>query len=85
MTNKIKIAKNKNKVGYPEIENPYFYGEVSISRTARDFPNNFIFKPFIVLSAIFLFIYWKNNFNLFNELYNKKVIEKYSDKRFLVK
>tara|TARA_Y100000590_G_scaffold468522_1_gene651559 strand:- start:1262 stop:2332 length:1071 start_codon:yes stop_codon:yes gene_type:complete len=72
------IAKNKNKVGYPEIENPYFYGEVSISRTARDFPNNFIFKPFIVLSAIFLFIYWKNNFNLFNELYNKKVIEKYS-------
>ena len=35
------------------IKNPYFYGEVSISRTARYFPATMIFKPFIILSAFF--------------------------------
>tara|TARA_B100000029_G_scaffold111624_1_gene103676 strand:+ start:3572 stop:4600 length:1029 start_codon:yes stop_codon:yes gene_type:complete len=68
----------KNKSSFAKVRNPYLYGEVSISRTARNFPTIFIFKPFIVLSAIFLFIYWKNNFNLFNELHNKKIINKFS-------
>ena len=71
-------AKSKNKIGFAYVRNPYLYGEVSISRTARDFPSIFIFKPLIVLSALFLFIYWKNNFNLFKELHNRKILDNYS-------
>ena len=56
-------AKSKNKIGFAYVRNPYLYGEVSISRTARDFPSIFIFKPLIVLSALFCqqknqYIFW---------------------------
>ena len=68
----------KNTSGFAAIKNPYLYGEVSISRTARYYPATFIFKPFIVLSAIFLFFYWKNNFNLFNNFKDKKILVNFS-------
>ena len=68
--------------GFSSIKNPYFYGEVSISRTARYFPATLIFKPFIILSSIFLFLYWKNNLNLFNELKNNNVLNKFSKSFF---
>ena len=55
------VARGENNSGFSKIINPYFYGEVSISRTARYFPATYIFKPFIILSAIFLFLYWKSN------------------------
>ena len=71
-------AINKNTSGFSVIKNPYLYGEVSISRTARYFPATLIFKPFIVLSAIFLFLYWKNNLNLFNNLEDKKILVNFS-------
>ena len=68
----------KNASGFSGIKNPYLYGEVSISRTARYYPATFIFKPFIVLSAIFLFFYWKNNLNLFNNFKDKKILVNFS-------
>ena len=75
-------AYENNSSGFASIKNPYFYGEVSISRTARYFPATLIFKPFIILSAIFLFLYWKNNLNLFNELKNNNVLNRFSKSFF---
>ena len=75
-------ALKNNSSGFSSIKNPYFYGEVSISRTARYFPATLIFKPFIILSAIFLFLYWKNNLNLFNELKNNNVLNRFSKSFF---
>jgi hypothetical protein len=76
------IARNNNIGRFGNVENPYLYGEVSISRTARYFPATFIFKPFIILGAIFLFFYWLNNLNLFKELENRNILVKHSKKFF---
>ena len=73
---------NDNPAGFGNIKNPYFYGDASISRTARHFPMIFIFKPFLIFSAFFLFLYWKNNLNLFNELKNKNISSNFSKKFF---
>ena len=75
-------TKINNQKGFSSIKNPYFNGEVSISRTARYFPATLIFKPFIILSAIFLLFYWKNNLNLFNELKNNNVLNRFSESFF---
>ena len=48
---------------------PYFDGSASISRTARYFPANLIFKPAMFLTSFFLIKYW---------LYNKKIIQNFS-------
>ena len=72
-------AKRDNSSGFVLIKNPYLYGEVSISRTARFFPAILIFKTLIILSSILLFLYWKNNLNLFNELKNKNILDKFSN------
>jgi len=72
-------ARKNNKVGFASgVKMPYVYGEISISRTARYFPATLIFKPFMVLSALFLFLYWKNNFKLFENLKSKNIIGKFS-------
>ena len=76
------VSLEKNITGYAKVNNPYLYGEVSISRTARYFPATFIFKPLIILSAFFLFIYWKNNLNLFRELKNKNILVNVTKKFF---
>ena len=75
-------AKKNYKYGFGKVKNPYLYGEVSISRTARYFPATLIFKPLIILSAIFLLLYWRNNLNLFKELENKNILSKFSRKFF---
>jgi len=67
-------AKEENISGFGRVKNPYFYGEVSISRTARYFPATLIFKPFIILSAIFLLLYWINNLKLFKELESRNIL-----------
>ena len=77
----IKTLQN-NPVGFAEVKNPYLYGEVSISRTARYFPAILIFKSLIILSSFLLFLYWKNNLNLFSELENKNILVKSSKKYF---
>tara|TARA_B100000700_G_scaffold260998_1_gene296776 strand:+ start:272 stop:982 length:711 start_codon:yes stop_codon:yes gene_type:complete len=53
---------------------PYFDGGVSISRTARTYPAYLIFKPGMILTSIFLIIYWtKTNkiINLYQNLENR--------------
>jgi len=60
-------TKLTKKTGFSKIKNPYFYGEISISRSARYYPANLIFKPLIIMTAIFLFLYWKNNLNIFRK------------------
>tara|TARA_Y100000590_G_scaffold184485_1_gene210252 strand:+ start:190 stop:1257 length:1068 start_codon:yes stop_codon:yes gene_type:complete len=75
-------AKMDNTAGFAKIKNPYFYGEVSISRTARFFPSIIIFKSLIILSALLLFLYWKNNFNLFHKLKSINILNKFSKKFF---
>ena len=64
--------------GFSQIKNPYFYGEVSISRTARYFPSILVFKTLIILSSFLLFLYWKNNLNLFSELKKNNILDKFS-------
>ena len=46
---------------------PYLDGSLSISRAARNFPQYLIFKPAMIITAITLYYYWKNN----NDLVNK--------------
>ena len=75
-----KSGEKKYGSGFAKIKNPYFYGEVSISRTARYYPATMIFKPLIILAAIFLLFYWKNNSLIFHELREKKIIENFSNK-----
>ena len=76
------VGKDGRNIGFSKIKNPYFYGEVSISRTARYFPAVIIFKSLIILSAFFLFSYWKNNLNFFTELKNNNILVKFSKKFF---
>ena len=46
---------------------PYFDGGTSISRTARNFPTNLIFKPGMIITSLLLIRYW---------LLNKKLLSK---------
>ncbi len=75
-------GKINNASGFTKVRSPYLYGEVSISRTARYFPVNFVFKPLLILSAVFLFLYWKNNLNLFKSLNNQNIITNFSKNFF---
>jgi len=75
-------ASLNNPSGFSQIKNPYFYGEVSISRTARYFPTILIFKTLIILSSFLLFLYWKNNLNLFSELKKNNILGKFSKNFF---
>lgn len=78
----ILVRSKQNYEGFVKIKNPYFYGEVSISRTARYFPAILIFKTLIILSAFLLFLFWKNNLDLFSDLKNKNILVKFSKKFF---
>ena len=58
---------------------PYFDGEVSISRTVRDYPLYLIFKPAMFITSFLLVHYWLNTkkiINFFDENYihTKKII-----------
>jgi hypothetical protein len=79
-----KISFEKEGKGFSKVRNPYLYGEVSISRTARYFPATFIFKPLIILSSILLLFYWKNNLNLFREFKKQKILLNFSETFFYI-
>ncbi len=49
---------------------PYLDGSLSISRASRTFPQYLIFKPAMILTAVFLYFYWTNNNDLINRLNN---------------
>tara|TARA_Y100000591_G_C21555162_1_gene555677 strand:+ start:23 stop:724 length:702 start_codon:yes stop_codon:yes gene_type:complete len=46
---------------------PYLDGSLSISRASRTFPQYLIFKPAMIITAITLYYYWKNNNDLMNK------------------
>ena len=52
---------------------PYIDGSLSISRASRTFPQYLIFKPAMIMTAILLVCYWKNNNDLINNLNNTKI------------
>ena len=45
---------------------PYLDGSLSISRASRTFPQFLVFKPAMIVTAITLYFYWKNNNSLIN-------------------
>ena len=57
-----------DQIGRSGFSIPYLDGSLSISRASRTFPQYFIFKPAMFLTAVLLFIYWKNNNQLINNL-----------------
>ena len=59
-----------DQIGRSGFSIPYLDGSLSISRASRTFPQYLIFKPSMFLTAIFLFIYWKNNNQLVNNLHS---------------
>ena len=57
-----------DQIGRSGFSIPYLDGSLSISRASRTYPQYLIFKPAMVLTAVFLFIYWKNNNQLVNNI-----------------
>ena len=56
------------QIGRSAFSIPYIDGSLSISRASRTFPQYLIFKPGMFLTAALLFLYWKNNNQLINNL-----------------
>lgn len=56
---------------------PFVYGETSISNIVKRFPVNFIFKPLIYISCIFMLLYWTSYNKIVNQIYNTKKINKF--------
>ena len=52
---------------------PYLDGSLSISRASRTFPQYLIFKPSMILTAVLLYYYWRENNNLVNKLYSSDI------------
>ena len=57
-----------DQIGRSGFSIPYLDGSLSISRASRTYPQYLIFKPAMILTAVFLFIYWKNNNQLVNNI-----------------
>ena len=62
-----------DQIGRSGFSIPYLDGSLSISRASRTFPQYLIFKPSMILTAVFLFYYWNNNNKLVNKLYSKDI------------
>ena len=56
---------------------PYIDGNVSISRSARGYPNYLLFKPGMIITAILLIQYWIANNKLFKKINQKTNKNKY--------
>ncbi len=62
-----------DQVGRSAFSIPYLDGSLSISRASRTFPQYLIFKPSMILTAVLLYYYWRENNNLVNK-YNSSDI-----------
>jgi hypothetical protein len=58
----------KTNLGAIETINPFIYGETSISNIVKRFPINYVFKSFLFVSVIFMYLYWVNYRHLFIEI-----------------
>tara|TARA_X000001036_G_C20356130_1_gene674576 strand:- start:6 stop:707 length:702 start_codon:yes stop_codon:yes gene_type:complete len=66
-----------DQIGRSGFSIPYLDGGLSISRASRTFPQYLIFKPAMFLTAVLLFIYWKNNNQLVNNLNSSNINYKF--------
>ena len=55
-----------DQIGRSRFSIPYIDGSLSISRASRTFPQYLIFKPAMIITAVTLYYYWKNNNDLIN-------------------
>ena len=56
-----------DQLGRSAFSIPYLDGSLSISRASRTFPQYLIFKPAMLITALILYFYWKNNNDLINK------------------
>ena len=66
-----------DQIGRSGFSIPYLDGGLSISRASRTFPQYLIFKPVMFATAILLYIYWKNNNQLINNLNSTNINYKF--------
>ena len=66
-----------DQIGRSGFTIPYLDGSLSISRASRTYPQFMIFKPSMILTAYLLYLYWRNNNNLVNELNSTKINHKF--------
>ena len=66
-----------DQIGRSAFSIPYLDGSLSISRASRTFPQYLIFKPAMFLTAALLFLYWKNNNLLINNLNSSNINYKF--------
>ena len=62
-----------DQLGRSAFSIPYLDGSLSISRASRAFPQYLIFKPSMILTAVLLYYYWRENNNLVNKLYSSDI------------
>ena len=62
-----------DQVGRSAFSIPYLDGSLSISRASRTFPQYIIFKPSMILTAVLLYYYWRENNNLVNKFYSSDI------------
>ena len=62
-----------DQVGRSAFSIPYLDGSLSISRASRTFPQYLIFKPSMILTAVLLYYYWRENNNLVNKFYSTNI------------
>ena len=56
---------------------PYLDGSLSISRASRTYPQDLIFKPAMIVTAILLYYYWINNNLLINKYRSTNISYKF--------
>jgi hypothetical protein len=66
-----------DQIGRSGFTIPYIDGSLSISRTARTYPSYLLFKPGMIITAIFLIQYWISNNNLFKKIEDFRKKNKY--------
>jgi len=60
-----------DQIGRSGFTIPYIDGSISISRSARTYPQYLIFKPGMIITAILLIQYWRANNKLFQKINNE--------------
>ena len=66
-----------DQIGRSGFSIPYLDGSLSISRASRTYPQYLIFKPSMILTAILLYYYWRENNNLINKLNSSDINYKF--------
>ena len=68
--NALRSRQNLSKDGYAI---PYIDGSTTISRLGRVFPNNYIFKPILIMTGLLICLFWAHQKKIFDGLNSAKV------------